>query len=257
KQGVMASPMFKPIGSNSGGVSGEGDNKFDVFYKDLKETEKRDSVLTSKQQIDRLLRPGASYANLNPFEVLQVDPKTPIDEIKKKFRRMSILVHPDKNQDDSERAQKAFDELTKAWRCLENESTRQKCLDIVEEAEAIVTKRTEERKKQLKREGKDTRVDEDDPEKLKRAVYVQTMKLFADMERKRRQQETRDQEERKRKRDLEIEEEEQRKAEKEWQKNFEESRVNRVNSWKDFQKGKSAKKFKGFKPPKHKAEARD
>ncbi|XP_053653538.1 dnaJ homolog subfamily C member 8 isoform X5 [Cherax quadricarinatus] len=115
----------------------------------------------------------------------------------------------------------SWKELTKAWRCLENESTRQKCLDIVEEAEAIVTKRTEERKKQLKREGKDTRVDEDDPEKLKRAVYVQTMKLFADMERKRRQQETRDQEERKRKRDLEIEEEEQRKAEKEWQKNFE------------------------------------
>ncbi|KAG7169725.1 DnaJ subfamily C member 8-like [Homarus americanus] len=387
KQAAMASPMFKPIGSNSGGASGEGENKFDVFYKDslceshksrclnswlehlsaklpcismgaesgevegtgsgvagscsvdaaevdetgsvdaaealrifhnrgcrrghriprripiimsskhkrvkpvparqcasyevprlwyslpslllsnvtslcnkveeLKETEKRDSVLTSKQQIDRLLRPGASYANLNPFEVLQVDPRTPIDDIKKKFRRMSILVHPDKNQDDSERAQKAFDELTKAWRCLENESTRQKCLDIVEEAEAIVAKRIEERKKQLKREGKDARVDEDDPEKLKRAVYVQTMKLFADMERKRRQQETRDQEERKRKRDLEIEEEEQKKAEKEWQKNFEESRVNRVNSWKDFQKGKSAKKFKGFKPPKHKAEARD
>lgn len=79
----------------------------------------------------------------------------------------------------------------------------------------------EERKKQLKKEGKDSRVDEDDPEKLKRAVYVQTMKLFADMERKRRQQEVRDQEERKRKRDQEIAEEEQKKAEKEWQKNFE------------------------------------
>lgn len=79
----------------------------------------------------------------------------------------------------------------------------------------------EERKKQLKKEGKDPRVDEDDPEKLKRAVYVQTMKLFADMERKRRQQEVRDQEERKRKRDQEIAEEEQKKAEKEWQKNFE------------------------------------
>ena len=50
---------------------------------------------------------------------------------------------------------------------------------------------------------------------------MQTMKLFADMERKRRQQEVRDQEERKRKRDQEIAEEEQKKAEKEWQKNFE------------------------------------
>ena len=62
----------------------------ETFTFQLKETEKRDSVLTSKQQIDRLLRPGASYANLNPFEVLHVDPKTPIEDIKKKFRRVSI-----------------------------------------------------------------------------------------------------------------------------------------------------------------------
>lgn len=35
-----------------------------------------------------------------------------------------------------------------------------------------------------------------------------------------------------------------------------ESRESRVNSWKDFQKGKSSKKFKGMKPPKHRAESR-
>ncbi|RXG60344.1 DnaJ-like protein subfamily C member 8 [Armadillidium vulgare] len=305
------------------------------FLIELKETEKRDSVLTPQQQINRLLRPGSSYANLNPFQVLEVDPTTPVEEIKKKFRRLSILVHPDKNPDDKERAQRAFDELTKSWRVLENDETRKKCLEIVEEAEFIVNKRIDERKKQLKREGKDTKLDEDDPEKLKRAIYVQTMKLFADMERKRRQQEQRDMEERKRKREEEIQTEERKKAEKEWQKNFEiderkkqlkregkdtkldeddpeklkraiyvqtmklfadmerkrrqqeqrdmeerkrkreeeiqteerkkaekewqknfeESREDRVNSWKDFQKGKS-KKFKGFKPPKHKAESR-
>ncbi|KAB7501904.1 DnaJ-like protein subfamily C member 8, partial [Armadillidium nasatum] len=187
----------------------------------LKETEKRDSVLTPQQQITRLLRPGSSYANLNPFQVLEVDPTTPVEEIKKKFRRLSILVHPDKNPDDKERAQRAFDELTKSWRVLENDETRKKCLEIVEEAEFIVNKRIDERKKQLKREGKDTKLDEDDPEKLKRAIYVQTMKLFADMERKRRQQEQRDMEERKRKREEEIQTEERKKAEKEWQKNFE------------------------------------
>lgn len=47
------------------------------------------------------------------------------------------------------------------------------------------------------------------------------MKLFADMERKRRELAERDQEERKRKREAEIEEEEQAKAQREWQKNFE------------------------------------
>lgn len=39
------------------------------FASKVKEIEKRDSVLTSKQQIDRLTRPGATYFNLNPFEV--------------------------------------------------------------------------------------------------------------------------------------------------------------------------------------------
>lgn len=63
----------------------------------MKEIEKRDSVLTPKQQIERLLRPGSSYFNLNPFEVLHVDCDATIDEIKKKYRRLSILVHPDKN----------------------------------------------------------------------------------------------------------------------------------------------------------------
>ena len=45
---------------------------FDNFYKDLKATEKADSVLTPTQQIDRLLRPGSTYRNLNPYEVKSV-----------------------------------------------------------------------------------------------------------------------------------------------------------------------------------------
>ena len=45
---------------------------FELFYSDLKATEKGDALLTSQQQINRLLRPGSTYLNLNPFEVLQV-----------------------------------------------------------------------------------------------------------------------------------------------------------------------------------------
>jgi len=70
-------------------------------------------------------------------------------------------------------------------------------------------------------------VDEDDPEKLKHAVYVLTMKLFADMERKRRAQETRDMEERKRKREEELEEAEKARLEKEWLKNYEVRNINK------------------------------
>lgn len=100
----------------------------------MKQIEARDSVLTSDQQINRLLRAGSTYFNLNPFEVLQVEPETPVDQIKKKFRSLSILVHPDKNQGNKERAQIAFDVIAKAWKTLENDVTRKKCLDVYEEA---------------------------------------------------------------------------------------------------------------------------
>lgn len=37
-------------------------------------------------------------------------------------------------QDDSERAQQAFEIVNRAWKTLENDDTRKKCLDICEEA---------------------------------------------------------------------------------------------------------------------------
>ncbi|KAJ3660638.1 hypothetical protein Zmor_005077 [Zophobas morio] len=192
----------------------EPDKKFDDFYTEVKEIKKRDSVFTLKQQMDRLLRPGSTYFILNPFEVLQVGPETPIEDIKKQYRKLSFLVHPDKNQEDSERAQQAFEPVSKAWKTLESGETRKKCLDIIEEAKGRTDIMLAEKRKKFKKEGKD-RIPEDDPDKYKHAVYVLTMKLFADMERKRRELAERDQEERKRKREQEIEEEENVKAQKE------------------------------------------
>ena len=51
---------------------------------------------------------------------MKVDPDQSLEEVKKKFRRMSILVHPDKNQGDAERAQIAFDAVKRAWNLLGN-----------------------------------------------------------------------------------------------------------------------------------------
>lgn len=240
----------------------ESDAKFNSFYTEVKKIEKQDSVLTSVQQIERLLRPGATYRNLNPFEVLQIDPDLPIQDLKKKYKRMSILVHPDKNPDDRERSQTAFDIINKAYKALEDEKTRQRCMDVVEEAKFKVDSAITDKRKKLKKEGKKGAViDEDDPDIYKRALQVQTMKLFADMERKRKELETRDQQERKRKREAEIEEEDNKKTTKEWNKNFEESREGRVTSWQNFKAGKTSKKAKvgkplGFRPPKLKPEQR-
>lgn len=81
----------------------------------------------------------------------------------------------------------------------------------------------------------------------------------------RRELATRDVEQRKRKREEELSAEAQAALEREWQRNFEESRQSRVDSWKAFQSGsgtssatkqKKPKKMKTFKPPKTKAESR-
>ncbi|XP_018574890.1 dnaJ homolog subfamily C member 8-like isoform X3 [Anoplophora glabripennis] len=202
----------------------------------------------------------ASEVKFNEFYT-EVEPDTSLEEMKKKYRRLSILVHPDKNQDDPDRAQQAFEAVNKAWKTLENEETRKKCLDTIEEAVGRTDLMLAEKRKKAKKEGRDG-IPEDDPAKYKHAIYVLTMKLFADMERKRRELAGRDQEERKRKREAEIEEEENAKEQKEWQKNFEESRQNRVESWQSFQANmkskekKSSKKVKLFRPPKNKPESR-
>uniref|UniRef100_A0A1A8LIJ2 DnaJ homolog subfamily C member 8 n=2 Tax=Nothobranchius TaxID=28779 RepID=A0A1A8LIJ2_9TELE len=250
----MAAAEGEPSSQN------ESDELFQNFYTEVKQIEKRDSVLTSKQQIDRLLRPGSSYFNLNPFEVLQIDPEATDDELKKRFRALSILVHPDKNQDDPDRAQKAFEVVDKSYKLLLEPEQKKRAVDVIQAGKEYVEHMVKQKKKQLKKDGKSQDVEEDDPEVFRQAVYKQTMKLFAELEIKRKEREAKDMHERKRAREEEIETAEKAKRDREWQKNFEESRDGRVDSWRTFQsKGKSKeKKSRSFlKPPKVKMEQRE
>uniref|UniRef100_A0A8C6HVV3 DnaJ homolog subfamily C member 8 n=1 Tax=Mus spicilegus TaxID=10103 RepID=A0A8C6HVV3_MUSSI len=76
------------VASGENGALGGGGSReeaFMTFYSEVKQIEKRDSVLTSKNQIERLTRPGSSYFNLNPFEVLKIDPEVTDEEIKKRL----------------------------------------------------------------------------------------------------------------------------------------------------------------------------
>ena len=128
-----------------------------------------------------------------------------------------------------------------------------------------------------RKEGKPQIVEEDNPVLFKKAVSILTMKLFADLERKRQQNEDKISEDAKKKREREIEDEDRREKVKEFEKNWEESRQGRVDSWLTFKKvipepqaggGKAVKKEKkekksknkfspiGFRPPKPKPEQR-
>jgi hypothetical protein len=61
----------------------------DIFKSD-------NETMTSSHQIKRLL----NGTFINPFETLMLTPDASEEEIKKQYRTISLLVHPDKNQQD-------------------------------------------------------------------------------------------------------------------------------------------------------------
>nr|CAB3239109.1 dnaJ homolog subfamily C member 8-like [Phallusia mammillata] len=243
-------------------ASKDSDDPFSLYMSEVKAIEKADAVLTSSQQIDRLNRPGSKYFNLNPYDVLQVDPEDDLNEVKKKYRKLSILVHPDKNQQDSERAKKAFDAVKKAWETLNKEETRKECLGVVEDAKNRLELQLKAKRKKQKKEGNVSQIPEDNEITYALELHKETCKLFADLAIVRQEMEMREMNERKRQRQFEIEAEEKAKLQKEWNKNYEESREGRISSWQNFKKGSGKKRkaasnpMKSFRPPKVKMEER-
>jgi DnaJ family protein C protein 8 len=113
-------------------MASENTEDFDKFLSEVKHIEKRDSVLTSEQQITRLLRPGSKFFNMNPFDVLQLPVTASSTEVKKQYRKLSFLVHPDKNRDDPDRAQSAFDAVVTAYKTLEDATEKEKVMQVID-----------------------------------------------------------------------------------------------------------------------------
>ncbi|XP_039294066.1 translocation protein SEC63 homolog [Nilaparvata lugens] len=60
------------------------------------------------------------YANFDPYDILGVPPGTSEANIKKAYRRLSLILHPDKESGD----EKSFMKLTKAYQALTDEESR-------------------------------------------------------------------------------------------------------------------------------------
>ena len=56
----------------------------------------------------------------DPYEILNVEENAPIEKIKKAYRKLALLYHPDRNQDNPEAAAK-FIMISKAYECLTND----------------------------------------------------------------------------------------------------------------------------------------
>ncbi len=67
-------------------------------------------ILTSTQDVK----------GFDPYDILNIEENAPIEKIKKAYRKLALLYHPDRNQDNPEAAAK-FIMISKAYECLTNE----------------------------------------------------------------------------------------------------------------------------------------
>jgi DnaJ-class molecular chaperone len=59
------------------------------------------------------------------YQTLKIDENADAEEIKKAYRRLAIVHHPDKNQNNKEEAESKFKEITEAYEVLSNPSKRE------------------------------------------------------------------------------------------------------------------------------------
>lgn len=159
------------------------------------------------------------------YAVLDLQPGVPESDIKIQYRKKSLLIHPDKTKNPA--APDAFDRLRKAQSALLEEKSRTYLDECIADARRL-----------LIREHKYT-VDSPElkTEEFKKEWRQKTVHVLLDEEaRRRRQAKARLQEEgrERRKEDEEIEE---RKRKRDSAKAWEDTRDERIGSWRDWQKG--------------------
>ncbi|KAL6244170.1 DnaJ subfamily C member 8 [Rhinocladiella similis] len=195
-------------------MANDESDALDVLEKEAKEYDK-------DAEIDRILK----AFRLDAYAVLDLQPGVPESDIKIVYRKKSLLIHPDKTTNPL--APEAFDRLKKAQTALVDEKQRQHLDECIADARQL-----------LIRQHKYT-VDSEElkTEEFKEEWRKKTVEVLVEAEaRRRRQMKARMQEEgrEKAKEDADIEE---RKRKRDHEKNWDESREQRIGSWRDFQKG--------------------
>jgi DnaJ family protein C protein 8 len=130
----------------------------------------------SDEAAERLTGKHAEWFNLNPFDVLRLPHTANEDDIARRYRRISGLVHPDKCR--HERASDAFQAVKKAYDALQDPNKRRLSAALIHNVLA-------ELKKTRKKRG--TWVAESEEAEVLREVR----KAFADVEQRRRNYEAR------------------------------------------------------------------
>lgn len=224
------------------------------FFKDVSQTDRA-------SEVDRIL----SCFKLNPYEYLNVRFDATIQEVAKSFRKVSLLVHPDKC--NHPKASVAFDAIGQAQKLLTTVDFKKEIDFNLDQAKKKVVS---EYKKEMKGDTLLRVRFNGDKEKILEHFLasdefherwkIEGRKYIVDLEWRRRKMALRLKDEEKRVVSEEKQENQERKkivnAEKGW--NEEEARETRVGGWRDFANGKNKKKKKkekkGLSMPKVRAE---
>jgi len=214
-----------------------------------------ESMMDREREIDRVM---AAF-KLNPFEILNVRTDATSQEVKKQYRELSRLVHPDKcRKEIRETAQKAFAKLATAKTDLLDEKKREDLNKIVYEARTrlverlqrdIRTKRKEEAKA-AKARGEEPPEKEPLPDVTRMIpnwddlVKAETKEVLIEKAWSQKQGQKAAEEEDKRIAKEKEEIDKKRKQDEEDKKKWDEGRDHRVNDWRNFMKGGTGKKKK-------------
>ncbi|KAJ1802116.1 DnaJ domain-containing protein, partial [Coemansia sp. RSA 2598] len=184
--------------------------------------------LARQQEVERVL----GLSTLDPFAILQIPRTGTASEIKAAYRTKSRLIHPDKTAHPQ--ARQAFERLKAAESDLMDEEKRTHMLAMIDEA------RRELQSEWQQKAEKETR----DSAELEELVMERYKKIMVDLEWRRRQrvkqEMAREGEASRREEELAAQKRKKRELEKAW----EESRDERVSSWRSFQSKVGSKKKK-------------
>jgi DnaJ homolog subfamily C member 8 len=198
------------------------------------------SLGTAADQVHRLIPNLTTYKlyNLNPFHVLDLPHNCDEKEISRRYKALSLLLHPDKNP-GLDHAQLAFDQVLAAKELLDDPDKASHIRELVEQG----MKQGKRDYHQATGNGGKTSHGIGGTKSLAEFQRKAVHKLFADLEIKRREVEQRErayqQREQQQEDDVVNKERNERKFDKKWKQ---EERVdNRVGSWRTFQKTKKKK----------------
>lgn len=181
---------------------------------------------------------------LDAYAVLGLKPGVPESDIKVAYRKKSLLIHPDKTKNPQ--APDAFDRLKKAQTELMDEKHRATLDEAIADARMLLM-----RENKWTVDSPELRTEEFEKKWADKTKFV----LIENEQRRRRQLKGQMQDEGRQQR-REDEELEVRKRKRQHEQDWEATRDQRIDSWRQFQKGKSGgsgdgsekKKKKKLKP---------